>query len=168
MNALAQFSRKRLHSPFAEFAQVQEALINRVRFDSLNHREQRIVMNPPFANAEDIKHITHALTLLKPEGRLVAICANGPRQNNALRPLVTDLKGSSEDLPADTFKDAGTGVRTVLLTIDKPASEHVPGTDLRALWTAQGVPAQQQLNMPDMIDATAAPGAKVGPFRLRD
>ena len=39
----------------------------------------RIVMNPPFANADDIKHIMHALKMLKPGGRLVAICANGPK-----------------------------------------------------------------------------------------
>jgi hypothetical protein len=45
-------------------------------------------MNPPFANADDIKHIMHALKMLKPGGRLVAICANGPRQNDKLRPIV--------------------------------------------------------------------------------
>jgi 16S rRNA G1207 methylase RsmC len=26
----------------------------------------RIIMNPPFANADDIKHIMHALKMLKP------------------------------------------------------------------------------------------------------
>jgi phospholipid N-methyltransferase len=128
----------------------------------------RIVMNPPFANADDIKHITHALTLLQPGGRLVAICANGPRQNNALRPLVADHKGTWEDLPADTFKDAGTGVRTVLLTIDKPASVSDPETDLGALWTAQGMPVEQQLNLLALINTAGAPGARVGPFKLRD
>ena len=128
----------------------------------------RIVMNPPFANADDIKHITHALTLLKPGGRLVAICAGGPRQNNALRPLVTNHKGTWEDLPADTFKDTGTNVRTVLLTIDKPATVSDPETDLRTLWTAQGVPAHEQLKLLAMIDAAAAPGARVVPFKLRD
>jgi hypothetical protein len=30
----------------------------------------------------------HALKMLKPGGRLVAICANGPRQNDKLRPIV--------------------------------------------------------------------------------
>jgi len=37
-------------------------------------------MNPPFENGADIKHIQHAMKMLKPGGRLVAICANGPRQ----------------------------------------------------------------------------------------
>jgi 16S rRNA G1207 methylase RsmC len=76
----------------------------------------RIVMNPPFQNADDIKHIQHALTMLRPGGKLVAICANGPRQQEKLQPLADTW----EELPEGTFKDQGTGVRTVLLTIDAP------------------------------------------------
>jgi phospholipid N-methyltransferase len=53
----------------------------------------RIVMNPPFANGDDIKHIMHALKMLKSGGRLVAICANGPRQNDKLRPIVEARSG---------------------------------------------------------------------------
>lgn len=75
----------------------------------------RIVMNPPFHNGDDIKHIKHALHMLKPGGRLVAICGNGPRQNEALRPLASEW----EELPTGTFKDQGTGVNAVLLTIDR-------------------------------------------------
>jgi len=58
----------------------------------------RIVMNPPFANADDIKHIMHAVKMLKPGGRLVAICANGPRQNDKLRPIVEARGGIWEEL----------------------------------------------------------------------
>jgi DNA invertase Pin-like site-specific DNA recombinase/protein-L-isoaspartate O-methyltransferase len=68
----------------------------------------RVLMNPPFENGSDIKHIQHAITFLKPGGRLVAICANGPRQTAILQPLATEW----EELPERTF--AGTGVRTVL------------------------------------------------------
>ena len=74
----------------------------------------RVLMNPPFENGSDIKHIQHAITFLNPGGRLVAICANGPRQNEILQPLSTKWN----ELPEGTF--AGTGVRTVLLTIDEP------------------------------------------------
>jgi protein-L-isoaspartate O-methyltransferase len=77
----------------------------------------RILMNPPFQNGADIQHITHALKFLKPDGILVAICANGPRQNDKLRPIVDERGGEWEELPEGTFKDQGTGVRTVLLTI---------------------------------------------------
>jgi protein-L-isoaspartate O-methyltransferase len=72
----------------------------------------RILMNPPFENGSDIKHITHALSFLKPGGRLVAICANGPRQKEKLQGIADWW----EELPPDTF--SGTGVRTVLLTVD--------------------------------------------------
>jgi hypothetical protein len=74
-------------------------------------------MNPPFADAQDIAHITHAMTMLKPGGRLVAICANGPRQNDKLKPLVEQAGEKWEPLPADTFRESGTGVNTVLLTL---------------------------------------------------
>ncbi len=74
----------------------------------------RVLMNPPFENGSDIKHIQHAITFLNPGGRLVAICANGPRQNEILQPLSTKWN----ELPEGTF--AGTGVRAVLLTIDEP------------------------------------------------
>jgi hypothetical protein len=74
----------------------------------------RVVMNPPFANGQDIKHIEHARAMLKPGGRLVALCANGPRQAEQLKPQAA----AWIELPADTFKEAGTGVRAVLLTMN--------------------------------------------------
>ena len=83
-------------------------------------RFDRIVMNPPFADGDDIKHITHALRLLNPGGRIVALCANGPRQNAKLRPIIEEMGGEWEELPANTFAAAGTGVRTVLLTATQP------------------------------------------------
>jgi len=54
----------------------------------------RIVMNPPFADGADIQHITHALRLLSPGGRIVALCANGPRQAAKLRPMIEDMGGA--------------------------------------------------------------------------
>jgi predicted RNA methylase len=74
-----------------------------------------VLMNPPFANAVDIKHILHAVKFLKPNGRLVAICGGGSRQAEALQPLCDTW----ELLPAGTFKEAGTNVSTVLLSITK-------------------------------------------------
>jgi protein-L-isoaspartate O-methyltransferase len=80
----------------------------------------RILMNPPFSNADDIKHIEHAWQMLKPGGRLVAICANGPRQRDKFIPWLEEIGGTWEDLPADTFKQSGTGVNTALIVADKP------------------------------------------------
>lgn len=80
-------------------------------------RFNKIVMNPPFDNAADIKHIRHAFDeMLEPGGRLVAICANGSRQQAAFR----DRASYWEELPAGTF--AGTQVRSVLMVLDKAPS----------------------------------------------
>ena len=76
-----------------------------------------VLMNPPFAQGADIKHITHALTMLKPGGRLVVLCANGSRQNAGLRPLVEARGGDWVDLPAGTSKEEGTGVPVALITL---------------------------------------------------
>lgn len=75
----------------------------------------RVILNPPFApNAMDVKHIRHALTFLKPSGRLVALCANGPRQREQLMPEASEWI----DLPAGSFKEAGTNVNVALAVFD--------------------------------------------------
>lgn len=73
----------------------------------------RVLMNPPFERGADIAHIRHALTFLRPGGLLVAICANGPKQAQELQPLAD----SWEPQPAGAFRNSGTNVSTVLLTI---------------------------------------------------
>jgi 2-polyprenyl-3-methyl-5-hydroxy-6-metoxy-1,4-benzoquinol methylase len=75
----------------------------------------RVLMNPPFERGADVQHVRHALTFLRPGGLLVAICANGPRQSAELQPLAD----SWEVLPAGTFRNSGTNVGTVLLTISR-------------------------------------------------
>jgi 16S rRNA G1207 methylase RsmC len=71
-------------------------------------------MNPPFDMGSDIKHIKHAITFLKPGGRLVALCANGPRQQDQLQPLADHW----EVLPEGSFKQVGTNVNMALLVIN--------------------------------------------------
>lgn len=73
-----------------------------------------IVMNPPFVNGVDIKHITHAIGFLKPDGRLVSLCANGQRQREQLKPLADYW----EELPPGSFSDQGTNVSVALLVIN--------------------------------------------------
>ena len=70
----------------------------------------RIVMNPPFKMGRDIKHIVHAAGLLKPGGRLVAICAAGPRQ----RKRFPDL----QELSAGSFKGEGTNVNAGIVVLE--------------------------------------------------
>ena len=70
-----------------------------------------VLMNPPFDHGIDIEHIFHALAFLKAGGILVGICADGPKQNEQIKPRAATW----EQLPAGTFE--GTNVRAALFTI---------------------------------------------------
>jgi predicted RNA methylase len=76
-------------------------------------RFDKILMNPPFDHGADVEHINHALHFLERDSILVALCANGPRQEAELRPLADTW----EPLPDGTFANQGTNVRVVLLTV---------------------------------------------------
>ena len=87
----------------------------------------RIVMNPPFAKQQDIRHVTHALGFLRPDGLLVAVMSNGLtfRQNQTTRDfnaLVAARGGRIVTLPDDAFLPSGTGVRTVIVVIPATAN----------------------------------------------
>jgi 16S rRNA G1207 methylase RsmC len=75
----------------------------------------RIVMNPPFGHGSDFDHIKHAYQMLKPGGRLVAICTNGPRQHEELG----DICSTWVELPAGTFKEQGTNVNAAVVALDR-------------------------------------------------
>lgn len=82
----------------------------------------RIVMNPPFAKQADIKHVMHALNFLSAGGLLVSIMGAGVvfRENKLaveFRDLVEARGGSIEALPEGSFKESGTMVNTVIVTI---------------------------------------------------
>ena len=71
----------------------------------------RIIMNPPFIHGQDIRHILRAFSLLRPGGVLVAVCLNGPRQQEKLLPF-SDIR---EELPRGTF--ASTDVPTMIIRL---------------------------------------------------
>ena len=85
-----------------------------------------LVMNPPFApRSTDVDHVLHAFNFLRPGGRLVSVMSAGTvfradRKTAALRDLVAGLGGTIQPLPDDSFREAGTGVSTVVLTVVKP------------------------------------------------
>ena len=68
----------------------------------------RVVMNPPFNGGSDILHVQHAMQFVKPGGILVAIVANGPRQQKAFSSFEW-----LEELPAGTF--TGTQARAAVV-----------------------------------------------------
>lgn len=85
----------------------------------------RVVMNPPFARQADITHMLHAYKALRPGGRLVAVMSAGVafRETALTREfwaLLKDVDGWIEALPDDSFKESGTGVRTVLAVVPRP------------------------------------------------
>lgn len=69
-----------------------------------------VLLNPPFRAGSDIAHIMAAMKMTRSGGRVVAICANGPRQNDTLKPMAQTW----EELPEGTFANAGTNVSTVI------------------------------------------------------
>lgn len=72
-----------------------------------------VIMNPPFKQGRDVKHILHALKFVKPGGVVIALCYNGVKQNKQLKPLAD----SWEVLPEGTFRSEGTSASVVLLTM---------------------------------------------------
>jgi 16S rRNA G1207 methylase RsmC len=82
----------------------------------------RVVMNPPFAGQDDIRHVMHAFSFLKPNGRLVAIMSAGVlfranKLTTAFRDLVADNSGAIEPLPDGSFRSSGTAVNTCIVTL---------------------------------------------------
>jgi phospholipid N-methyltransferase len=94
----------------------------------------RIIMNPPFERGADIRHIRHAIGFLKPGGRLVALCAAGPRQEAELKPIAEGSGGFWERLPAGSFSSQGTGVNVAMLGIMAPPAIKAERTEQLALW----------------------------------
>lgn len=85
----------------------------------------RIVMNPPFENFQDIDHVKHAYSLLNPGGKLVAIMGASVKNSRSkaveFRQWLDDMGSYIEDLPEGSFKDSdrSTSVNTVMVTIEK-------------------------------------------------
>jgi hypothetical protein len=88
-----------------------------------SQRFDRVLMNPPFENGQDIDHVMKAYRMLADGGRLVAIMSTGPffrsdRKAQAFRQWFDDLNGYKIDLPANSFKESGTGTATIIVVIE--------------------------------------------------
>ena len=84
----------------------------------------RVVMNPPFAKGAAVRHIGHALGMLRTGGRLVSVAPASVmfREDNLhrnFRAMVKEHRGTITELPEGAFKASGTMVRTCVVTIDK-------------------------------------------------
>jgi protein-L-isoaspartate O-methyltransferase len=118
----------------------------------------RVMMNPPFSGQAGIRHVTHALSFLRPGGLLIAIMSAGAesRQDKTtagFRRLVADRGGRIERLPDDAFDTSGTSVRTVMAVI--PAGTGEKACDRPPPAPAVPAPAQPQAasrRTPDSAD----------------
>jgi hypothetical protein len=84
----------------------------------------RIIANPPFAKNQDIEHIVKMYDRLSLGGRLVSIasthwqfCDN--KVERTFREFLETLNAEVEPVSEGAFKESGTMVKTVIITIDK-------------------------------------------------
>jgi hypothetical protein len=84
----------------------------------------RIIANPPFTKNQDIDHIRLMYNLLKPGGIMVTLSSpswtfGSQKKQVEFKQWLTDVGAHTEEIPADTFKESGTSIRTVLIKIKK-------------------------------------------------
>ncbi|WP_257588157.1 methyltransferase domain-containing protein [Leptospira sp. id769339] len=121
-----------------------------VGWDFLEFKDKtydRIIMNPPFENGQDMEHVRHAYDLLNPGGRLVAIVSEGPfyrsdSKARSFRDWISEKGGISEQLPENSFsgKDSfrQTSIRTRLVVLDKPLNPNALSEAMKGNKNAQG------------------------------
>lgn len=90
-----------------------------------------ILMNPPFSNHQDARHITHALGFLKPGGVLVAIASQAWQRAQTevplrFRAMLDELGAEVEDIPAGAFRESGTDVGTAMVSLRAPRAVTQP------------------------------------------
>lgn len=83
----------------------------------------RIVMNPPFTRQQDIDHVLHAFRFLGAGGKLVSVMSAGVKFRSTqkakdFRAMIAKC-GTIEDLPESSFRESGTDVRAVVVTMEK-------------------------------------------------
>lgn len=85
----------------------------------------RIIANPPFSKNQDIDHIRKMYAVLADGGVMVTISSTSwtfgsQKKQVQFREWLNEIGAYQEELPADTFKESGTNVKTMLLVIKKP------------------------------------------------
>lgn len=88
----------------------------------IERKYDRVVMNPPFSDQEDIRHVRHALGSIREDGLLVSVMSAGAlfRTNSRtrmFREMVREMDGRFEPLPLNSFKDSGTAVNACIVVI---------------------------------------------------
>ena len=92
--------------------------------EPVERKYDRIIANPPFKNNQDIDHLYKMYDCLKEGGRVV--CITSTHWKNSSNKKETDFRNwldkksaITEDVDAGMFKESGTMVPTVIITIVK-------------------------------------------------
>jgi phospholipid N-methyltransferase len=95
-----------------------------LEIDPTNRKERfdRIIMNPPFEQGQEIDHVLHACRLLTPKGILTAIVSAGvfhrkDKKAEKFRSALEKSKAFVQQLPDDAFKSSGTMVQCRLVRL---------------------------------------------------
>lgn len=92
-------------------------------YDFLSHNKywyDKIIMNPPFAKSQDVKHILHAYSLLSEWWTIVSIASSSIKTREwKLYDELRNLNPEFIELPDWSFKESWTMVNTVIVKIDK-------------------------------------------------
>lgn len=88
-----------------------------------------VIMNPPFYGTHWMQHVTHAFDFLKPGGKLIAVLPitaelGQSKKHIAFRKWAQirtryGTEPEFRDLPAESFRESGTRINTVFLTLYK-------------------------------------------------
>lgn len=131
----------------------------------------RILMNPPFEQGQDMEHVRRAYRLLAPWGRVVAIMSAGPffrtdKQSAEFRRWLEEMGADVSALPEGSFlkSDRPTGVSTRLVVIDKPGHGPLePSAGAKEpvrLRPSQPAEADQDPDPPESSEPPSAQGAE--------
>lgn len=93
------------------------------KFDS-TRLYNKIIANPPFSKNQDIDHVKKMYEHLLPKGKLVSVMGTswmngGIKKQVEFRKWLQDVGAAITDMGAGQFKESGTGVATVIVTIEK-------------------------------------------------
>ena len=84
----------------------------------------KIIANPPFTKNQDIDHIRHMYSFLNDNGRLVSVASRSwltgsQKKQLAFKEWLEEVGGTVEEVSAGAFKESGTNISTVIVTINK-------------------------------------------------
>lgn len=85
----------------------------------------KIIANPPFSKNQDITHIMQMWDCLAPGGRIVTMASkhwqiSSNNKETKFSQFIYEIDADIQEVPAGEFKESGTNISTVMITIDKP------------------------------------------------